>query len=184
MAKYSIFKETSLPGTLTANGIYLVANSSTPGYLEIYVTDSTGAASRRIPTLADVNALIAASAGNTLEVVSNIAARNALNPTKNVQVLVLDATGDATVSSGAATYVYRSSTTTWYKISEAESQDLTLAWANIVGKPTSSAGQIDAAVTASHAHTNKTQLDQIGQGAQGELTYNGISYVQSGTPVW
>ena len=174
MAVYQVFKETALPGSLVANAIYLIAPAGTPNYLEIYVTNNTGAAHRHTPTITEIQALIDSSVASvsSLQVVSNIAARNALTPTTNTQVLVLDATGDATVASGAATYLYRVSNSTWYKISEAESQDVTLAWANIVGKPTSSAAAIDSAVGQAHAHSNMTQLNQIGVDGNGDLTFN------------
>jgi hypothetical protein len=79
----------------------------------------------------------------------------------------------ATVASGGATYLYNHATTTWLKVSEAESMDVVLQWANIQGGPASSPTTIDDAVTKRHAHTNKTQLDQLGE-ASGELTYNGV----------
>lgn len=58
------------------------------------------------------------------------------------------------------------------KISEAESMDITLNWSDIVGKPTSSAAAIDAAVSNSHTHLNKTQLDKVGEDGNGDMTYN------------
>ena len=33
--------------------------------------------------------------------------------------------------------------------------------------------QIDAAVAATHTHANKSELDKIGQDANGNLTYDG-----------
>ncbi|SHL96978.1 hypothetical protein SAMN05444389_102422 [Paracoccus solventivorans] len=51
--------------------------------------------------------------------------------------------------------------------------DLTLAWDGIIGRPTSSPAQIDAAVTASHNHVNKTQLDALGEDEGQNLTYRG-----------
>lgn len=175
MATYKIHKVTSLPGTLQPNSFYFVAPPGNPDYTELYVTGTSASTVKRLINEADVQALINASmsALSQMEVVANIAARNALNPTANIVVLVLDATGDATVSSGAATYVYRLSTTSWIKISEAESLDIALTWAALSGKPTSSPAQIDAAVAASHTHANLTQLALIGQDADGELTYNG-----------
>ena len=108
-----------------------------------------------------------------LRIVTDIAARNALAPTKALYVYVENATGDPTVASGGATYLYKTSNSAWIKVSEAESLDVTLNWSSIVGRPSSSAAAIDAAVGASHTHANKTQLDLIGQNAQGEMTYNG-----------
>ncbi|BAF36131.1 hypothetical protein [Microcystis phage LMM01] len=124
----------------------------------------------------DIQALIDASISGLsgeMPIVANIAARNALSLTKNTQVLVLDATGDPTVASGAATYLYQVSTTSWIKLNEAESIDLVLQWANIQGKPTSSPTAIDTAVGNSHVHNgNLTQLNKIGENADGFFTYN------------
>jgi hypothetical protein len=77
------------------------------------------------------------------------------------------------VASGAATYLYRVSTTSWIKLSEAESLDLILQWANIQGKPTSSPSAIDTAVSNSHTHNgNLTQLNKIGENVDALFTYN------------
>lgn len=174
MATYSIYKETTLPGTLQSHSIYLIAPTARPDFVEMYVTGASASTVKRVIDSAQVQSMIDATVAgvSNLEVVANIAARNALNPTKNIQVLVLDATGDATVSSGAATYVYRFSTTSWIKISEAESQDVVLQWANIQNKPTSSVADIDDAVTKKHSHVNKTELDKVGESG-GYFTYNG-----------
>jgi hypothetical protein len=174
MALVNFFKETVLPGTPAANSIYYVTDAD-PNYLQLYVT-STGGVARRLPTVADIQALIntaiAGVAAGT--VVADITARNAqAGLTVGKQTLVLDATGDGTVLSGAATYVVRSTgPVVWAKISEAESLDVIQTWAALTGKPTSSVAAIDAAVTASHTHANKTQLDLIGE-TGGLITYNG-----------
>lgn len=183
MASFRIERVTAVPGTLTANTIYIVSVAADRA--EIYITGNTATA-RRILNETDVEALIDAAVSGLagVQVVANIAERDALVLTSNAQVFVIDATGDATVASGGATYVYRASNDTFTKISEAESLDLVLQWAAIQGKPTSSAAAIDAAVTASHSHSNKTQLDQIGQNADGDFTYNGREYVRSGAADW
>ena len=175
MSKFQIFRETALPGTLQPYALYIVAPTSKPNYIELYATNSTGTQAKRIIQDTDVQALIDASiAGlSSIEIVADIPARDALNPTNNIQVLVLDASADPAVSSGSATYIYRMSTTSWIKISESESMDVILNWDNIVGKPTSTANQIDTAVANSHTHTNKTQLDKVGEDVNGNLTYNG-----------
>jgi hypothetical protein len=174
MTTFKIFRETALPGLLQPYAMYVVAPTAKPDYIEIYVTNSTGSAARRVLTDTDVQGMINSSLSGMsgLQVVADITARNALNPTTNQLVLVLNATGDNTVSSGAATYVYRLSTTSWIKISEAESLDAVVNWTNIQGKPTSSASAIDTAVANSHTHANKTQLDKIGENEDGLLTYN------------
>jgi hypothetical protein len=158
------------------NAVFFVAPTLKPNYVEIYVSNSAGTALKRLLTDADIQALIDASISGLageMPIVADIAARNALSPTKNTQVLVLDATGDSTVASGAATYLYRVSTTSWIKLSEAESLDLILQWANIQGKPTSSPSAIDTAVGNSHVHnSNLTQLNKIGENADALFTYN------------
>ena len=158
------------------NAVFFVAPTLKPNYIEIYVSNNAGTALKRLLTDADIQALIDASISGLageMPIVADIAARNALSPTKNTQVLVLDATGDSTVASGAATYLYRVSTTSWIKLSEAESLDLILQWANIQGKPTSSPSAIDTAVSNSHTHNgNLTQLNKIGENADALFTYN------------
>lgn len=172
------FKLTAVPSLpCVPNAVFFVSPTGSPNYIEIYVSNSAGTALKRLLTETDIQALIDASISGLageMPIVADIAARNALASTltKNTQVLVLDATGDPTVTSGAATYLYRVSTTSWIKLNEAESIDLVLQWANIQGKPTSSPTAIDTAVTNSHTHTNKTQLDKIGENADGFLTYN------------
>lgn len=184
MPAYKVFKETALPGTLVANGIYLVAPPGNPTALEIYVTNSAGSAVRHLPTLDEIQAMIDASASSPNFVVADITERNALTPSNGSLALVLDASADATVDSGAATYVWRTSTTSWIKVSEAESLDMSLAWANITGRPTSSPAQIDATVAASHSHANKTQIDKIGEDG-GAPTYDGVPLVTgSAAPAW
>lgn len=175
MPTFKIFRETALPSTIEPYSIYFIAPTSKPNYVELYVSNNTGTATRKIIDQEDIQSLINSSISQlaSLQVIENITARNALNPTANTQVLVLDATGDPTVASGAATYVYRVSNTTWYKISEAESLDVVINWANIQGKPTSTVSQIDTAVANSHTHTNKTQLDKINEDGNGNFTYNG-----------
>lgn len=187
MATYKIFKETALPGTLAPNAIYLVAPAAVSGYLEIYATNSAGDAQRHTPTQAEIQALIdasLASATGGAVIVDDITARDALTPDNGQIAYVIDATDDGTVSSGGATYIYRSSNTTWIKQSEAESLDLTVTWASITGKPSSSTADIDDAVAKKHAHANKTQLDKIDEDGDGVFTYDSVAYVQTGSTAW
>lgn len=177
MATYEVHRVTALPTPLRENSFYFVGPAGSPNFVELYVVGNTVGAVRRVPTVSDINSLIAQAmiaAGQT-QIVADIAARNALNPTTTVTVLVLNATGDATVASGAATYIWNTSTTSWIKISEAESMDIALTWASISGRPSSTPTQIDAAVANSHTHANLTQLGFIGEDAQQQLTYRGTN---------
>lgn len=174
MADFQIFRETVLPSTLKPHALYIIAPTSKPNYIELYATTSDGSAVKRIIQDSDVQALINSSitALGQLQIVNTIPERNQLTPTTNKQVYVVDASADATVNSGGATYLYNTATSAWIKISEAESLDLVNNWDSIVGKPTSSVTQIDAAVANSHTHSNKTQLDKIGEDINGNFTYN------------
>ena len=174
MASVKIYKETALPGTLQANSIYLVAPSGSPAYVEMYVTGTAASTVKRIINEADIQAMITASLAvqSGLEIVADIAARNALTLTNGKMALVLDATADATVQTGAATYVYRLATTEWIKIQEHEGLDLIFEWSTIQNKPSSSVADIDDAVSKRHAHANKTQLDKVGEDGDGNFTYN------------
>ena len=184
------FKLTDVPSLpCDPNAVFFVAPTGKPNYIEVYISNNAGTALRRLLTDTDIQGLIntsIAGISGEMPIVANIAERNALTLTKNTQVLVLNATGDSTVASGAATYLYRASTTSWIKLSEAESMDLVLQWANIQGKPTSSPTAIDTAVANSHTHSNKTQLDKIGENADGLLIYNNSlpKIGWEGTPVW
>lgn len=174
MATFKIYRETALPGTLQAYAMYIIAPAGLPNYVEIYVTGASASTVKRVPLTTDIQAMIDASvaAVSQLTIVADIAARNALSPTGPVYVFVRNATGDGTVASGGATYLYDLANTAWLKVSESESMDVALTWAALSGKPTSSPTDLDNAVTLRHSHTNKTQLDKIGE-ASGELTYDG-----------
>ena len=116
-----------------------------------------------------------------IEVVPDIAARDALPTDKNKMVMVLDASADPTVNSGSATYVLDVSATdasgnpspTWYKISEYESLDQVFTWDMIQGKPLSLPVDIDDAVAKRHTHANKAILDVLSDGGNNVLVYNG-----------
>lgn len=176
MTAYRVYKETALPGSLTPHSIYLVAPAARPDYVELYVTGASASTVKRVIDHATVQAMIdsaiAAGSGGTV-IVDTIAQRNSLTPQNAQTVLVIDASADPTVTTGAASYVWRASASTWIKIAEAESMDVVQTWAAIQGRPTSPVASIDDAVTKRHAHTNKTQIDKIGEDAQGNLTYGG-----------
>jgi hypothetical protein len=176
-------KVTSLPGILQPDSLYFVANGT---IAETYITDNAGVA-KSVGNSAMINALITQQlAGyNTIDIVADIAARDALNTRDfNFIVLVVNATADTTVQTGAALYAFRNSDNTFIKIAEYESMDVTLQWSNIVGRPTSAVADIDDAVTKRHTHANKVQLDKIGEDVNGDLTYNGNSIAVFNTNNW
>lgn len=177
MANIRIFKETSLPGVLAANAVYLIAPAAGPAdYCEVYVTDNAGAASRHLPTRTEIQAMIdaavAAGSGGTV-IVDDIAARDAIDADNAQTVYVVDASADPTVAAGGASYIWRESSGAWIKMSEAESLDISLAWAGISGRPASTPAEIDAAVTQRHVHANISELNKIGEDGSGNMTYDG-----------
>lgn len=176
MASLNFAKVTALPGSLLPNTMYLVAPSGFPNALEVYVSDAAGTASRRTLQRSEVQAMIdAAVAGGTggAIIVDDIAARDAVTADNAQSVFVVDASADPTVDTGWATYIWRESTSSWIKTGENENLDVVLTWSRLTDGPTSSPAQIDQAVADRHTHSNKTQLDQIGQDTDGNLTYGG-----------
>lgn len=175
MPAIKIFKVTTLPAVLEGHSMYLVAPVAKPNHLEVYVTSADASAIKRIVNIDDIQSMInsSISANNAFEIVDNIAARDALSLTSNKFVLVLDATGDATVTAGAATYAWRASVSSWVKISEYESLDVVLDWASIQNKPSSSVADIDSAVAQRHTHSNFTELGKISENLAGDFQYAG-----------
>ncbi|MCQ4311695.1 hypothetical protein NAV33_07275 [Pseudomonas stutzeri] len=177
MALVKFNKVTTLPGTLDADTFYFVENGT---FAESYITDSSGEA-RSVGNSAMINSLIQAALanfsaeGNALEIVPDIAARDSLTASTagTAMILVVDASGDATVASGSALYAWDGGSSTLYKVAEYESMDVIVQWSSIQGGPASSPAQIDGAVTASHNHSNKADLDKIGSDADG-LLFDGL----------
>lgn len=178
MSFLGIQRVTALPATPDPSTMYIVRSAHT-GLVEIYFTSSDGNDVRHVISKDEVQAMInqyvvsATSTLSEIKIVSNIAARNALNLTSNGLALVLDATADSSVAGGAALYIYAAGDLVWTKVAEYESMDVQLLWSSIQGKPTSSAAAIDAAVTNAHTHGNKVQLDKISEDGGGNLLYDG-----------
>lgn len=176
MAKLQFFKVAALPAELEADSFYFVENGNVA---ESYVTNATGEP-RSIGNTAMVNAIVAQALANwsgsasTVSIVPDIAARDTLIDTleANAMILVVDATGDPTVTAGSALYAYAFDSETTYKIAEYESMDVVLQWGDLQGGPTSTPAQIDEAVSRSHTHANKDVLDALTADADG-LLYNG-----------
>ena len=172
MQKINFFKVLTLPtaGNWVANSFYYMENAS---YAEAYLVDDAGVP-KSVGNSDMINAIITTrlSSISSLQVVADIAARNALTLTVATMVMVKDASADATVDAGAALYVFEPGPDTYTKIAEYESLDLAVAWNNITGKPSSTPANIDAAVAASHTHANAANLNKIGQDSDGDMTYD------------
>ena len=167
----------ALPTTLEADAFYFIENGN---YVESYITNSEGIA-RQIGNSLMINTLVAAALANwsgassQIIIVPDILARDTLATTAetNLMVLVVDATGDATVGSGSALYAYDFTATIWYKLSEYESMDVVVQWGHIQGGPASDPAAIDTAVSQAHSHSNKAVLDKLTESAGGDLLYDG-----------
>lgn len=174
MALVKFFKVATLPGSLEPDSFYYVENGNVA---ESYLTNSSGQA-RAVGNSAMVNALIGeaitdALAGlNALEVVPNIAARDALVLERNAMALVIDATADPTVNAGSALYAYIKADDAWVKVAEYESLDVVFQWSSIQGRPSSTPAQIDTAVSQAHTHANKAVLDKFTE-SEGQVLYDG-----------
>lgn len=167
-------KVNALPGTLEASTMYMV-KSSDSDLFDLYVSANDASSIRRIISKSDIQSMVSTAVGavSNIYIVADIAARNALAPTVVTQALVINATADETVQSGAAAYIFNPDNTTWIKITEYESLDLSLTWANINNRPQSTVVEIDDAVSKAHSHTNQSNLDKIGEDEDGIITYDG-----------
>ena len=174
--RVNFYAVNALPATLEADSFYYVSNGTVA---ESYLTDSAGVA-KSVGNSVMINQLVTAAlaswekTSNSMPIVADIAARNALTLTleKNSFILVLDATDDATVDTGSALYAYDFNASTTYKIAEYESMDVTIDWTDIQNKPSSTATQIDDSVGKAHTHNNKAVLDKFTE-SSGELNYDG-----------
>ena len=156
MAELKAFKVTGLPGTMDAHALYFVENGN---YCETYLTDAAGVA--KLVGNSSMITQIAGTGQAEVMLVEDIPRRDALVLVANATVYVQDATADGTVTAGGAFYFYDNVADGFIKLAEFESMDVTLTWANIQGKPTSTVASIDQAVTDSHTHANKAALDAI-----------------------
>ena len=144
----------------------------------------------------------AGGSGGGSVVVADITARNALTPTLGMSVFVSDASGDPSVSSGFAQYVWDG--TNWVKLlqqnASSGSGDMNksvydqnddgkvdsaevadeVAWSGVVGRPTSAVSAIDNAVAVSHTHSNLSTLNKISE-AGGLPRWNGGEWPGGGS---
>ena len=169
-----VHKVNTLPGVLEASALYIVKSADT-GLLDLYVSANDGLTARHIISKTEIQTMVntAVAGASNIFVVPDIAARDALAPTVVTQAIVVDATADTSVALGSATYVYDPVGVAWQKIAEHESMDVVLQWANIQGRPTSTAAEIDDAVSKRHSHANLVSLDKVGEDVSGILQFNG-----------
>lgn len=169
------FRETALPSPLLPNSVYLITEAGNVTHAEMYIVGNKASDVRRIYNKSDIEVLIRQlMAGyGKIQVVATFAELDAVDTLSFNYVYVQDASGDPTVGSGGATYVWDTVTSKWIKQSEAESMDIVQSWAAIQGKPNSTVAEIDSAVAQKHTHTNMTQLNKINQDGEGNMTYNG-----------
>lgn len=122
-----------------------------------------------------IESLSAAVAGQSrVHVVADITARDALaDPVVGDQAWVKDATADATVTSGAAIYLYESTELGWVKTGEAESMDMVVSWSSVQDRPVTDE-QLTDTVSKKHEHANATAvLDKLSTDDQGRLLLDG-----------
>jgi hypothetical protein len=184
--QFNVHKVAALPGTLEAHAIYLVLGAGADTFIDAYITDASGNAKNWSNTTR-VNELVNAAIGqlSTIQIVADITARDALGLTENAFVLVLDASGDPTVAGGNALYAWEFATTTWHKLAEFESLDVVIDWTDVQNRPTSAVADIDDAVAKRHdPHTNRAQIDKIGEDANAAPTYDGDQLTYWGTLNW
>lgn len=118
-------------------------------------------------------------AGNTsTRVAETIAERDALTGIiPGDRCVVLDATDDPTVERGGAEYIWMpargDAAPCWRKLTEEESQDVVILWANIRDRPAQPVDKLDAAALLAHSHDNTCVLDSLGKDESGRLTLDG-----------
>lgn len=158
-------KVTTLPTSLDSDAVYFEKGGGDT-YSDLIVTDNVG---NGYVVINDqrITELITAATNTEIELVSDIAARDALTLSQNSLVLVSDASGDNTVDSGTAMYFFDNTNSVFVKVTEFESLDVTIQWADIVNGPTSTPAQIDQAVV--DTATNKTKLDAITDIGSGQI---------------
>lgn len=172
MALVKFHRTNAKPATPAADSTYFYKDPSDATKLVVGVA-GTGGSLVSTYTKADYLALVneQIALNDKITVVADIAARNAIaSPATGREVFVVNASGDPTVKSGSAKYIYNNGA--WVKTAESESMDLVLNWADIQGKPSVTPANIDTVVNRFLPVTNTAVLTQLGDSA-GKLTYKG-----------
>ena len=172
------------------NDLYHLNLSTLAKQVEMFAEDGStrSNAQKEIESLRkklnDLNSTVSGNA--TIYVKATISERDDLTDVPKGSICyVINATGDSTVTAGAASYLWDG--TAWNKLTEFESLDLVLDWINIRNKPgegssvpegwpTNTSGQplkTEDAIKMAHTHENKdTVLDKLALSADGKLQFN------------
>ena len=118
------------------------------------------------------------AANTTTTVVETIAERDRITGRiPGDKCYVIDAAADPGVEKGGAVYIWMPArgdeASHWRKMTEEESQDVTLRWENVNGRPEQPVARIDEAALLAHTHDNKCALDSLGRDESGRLTIDG-----------
>ena len=186
MSKFNIVRVTALPSTITPSTMYILKKPGSE-IAEVHFTNNDG--TTLVPGISEqfINDKVASLIGSgmgTIDIVDTIAERNALPKAGNCLIMVIDATGDEFGTVGTALYLYRANNGSYYRISVFNENGAAVGsggtvdvlWTSIIGRPNSTAKQIDDAVAKVHTHDNKEVLDRIGVTVDGTLTVDGKEF--------
>ena len=206
-AKHLTSTEKTAVGNLPADTVTALSNLNTAltthtGNTDIHVSVDWKTILEDLETLADVpteifatkdemNQMIAGLTKPPLQV-ADITDRDALTTgpspiSANQWVWVSDPTDDTDNISGPGTALYIWSGTDWLFIMQMEGVVIPPPdWTQMINGPSSTPGQIDAAVTASHTHANKTAvLDKLSADVDGDLNFDGAKvFNPADLPIW
>lgn len=125
MTELKFYKLNAVPTVWEANAFYLIKSNYVDGtgnveYAENYITNAL-AVPKAVGNATMIGGIVDkkiadAVSPSSFKIVADIAARNLLPVTASFLVLVLDATADTSVASGAALYAYNLSTTSFSKV--------------------------------------------------------------------
>lgn len=160
---FNIVRADAVPATPVVNTLYVTKDTKQRAVL----TFIGNTVANRASTLTSVDvqtmineALVNAGAVYTVNTLTEL---NAIVPTVNSVGFVRNP-----VSPGdPVSYVYDLANRVW------KSAQAPAKWADIIGKPASTAAAIDASVNASHSHSNLSVLNALSQSSNGRLAYNG-----------
>lgn len=172
MIKTQFFKVLALPSTLEPSSFYYVENGN---FVDGYLTDGAGVA-KPVGNVSMINSLLddRISELNDIDIVADITERDALVLSTSQLVLVIDASADVSVTSGAALYIWDTEDNSFKLLVIYTDVNATISWANILNKPSSSTSDIDDSVSKKHSHSNSVELSKVGETGTGIMTYGGV----------